>query len=172
MSNYAAVRRQFALRQAEGFLELTLPKQALEALGRIEDLPGGKRGHAAYLRGEALRALERYQEAIGPLELASRDATDAIAARLALGWCYKRTGRIDLAIRELEKALVKEPEDALIHYNLACYQSLARDRGQALRHLEQALRLDPGYRRMVDQESDFDPLRDDPEFQSLVGAVA
>ena len=83
MSNYAAVRRQFALRQAEGFLELTLPKQALDALGRIEDLPGGKRGHAAYLRGEALRALERYQEAIAPLELASRDATDAIAARLA-----------------------------------------------------------------------------------------
>jgi tetratricopeptide (TPR) repeat protein len=172
MSNYAVVRRQFALRQAEGFLELSLPRQALDCLSRIEELPGGKRGHAAYLRGEALRALERYQEAIGPLELASRDPTDAIAARLALGWCYKRTGRIDLAIRELEKALVKEPDDALIHYNLACYQSLAKDRGEALRHLRKAIRLEPAYRRMVDQESDFDPLRDDPDFQMLVGAVA
>lgn len=172
MSNYTAVRRQLALRQAEGYLELHLPQCALETLARIEQLPGGMKGHAAYLRGEALRALERYQEAIPPLELASRDATDAIAARLALGWCYKRTGRIDLAINELEKALVKEPDDALIHYNLACYQSLARDRHEALRHLEEAFRLDPGYRRMVDGESDFDPLRNDPEFQSLVGAIA
>jgi tetratricopeptide (TPR) repeat protein len=172
MADYAAVRRQIALRQAEGYLELGLPQRALDTLGQIERLPGSSRGHAAFLRGEALRALERYQEAIGPLSLASRDATDAVAARLALGWCYKRTGRLDLAIRELEAALRKEPADALIHYNLACYLSLARDRGQALRHLEQAFRLDPGYRRLVEQESDFDPLRDDPDFQSLVGAVA
>ena len=42
---------------------------------------------------------------------------------LALGWCYKRIGRIDLAIESLEEALSIEPNDALIHYNLACYWS-------------------------------------------------
>ena len=51
---------------------------------------------------------------------------------LALGWCYKRNGRIDLAIESLEEALAAEPNDALVHYNLACYWSLAKNKRQAL----------------------------------------
>ncbi len=53
----------------------------------------------------------------------SRSVPTEIA--FALGWCYKRLARLDLAIHSLEQALVDDPECALLHYNLACYSSLA-----------------------------------------------
>jgi len=54
--------------------------------------------------------------------------------------------QLERRVKELEKALVKEPDDALIHYNLACYQSLAKERGEALRHLQQGCQAVPGFR--------------------------
>ena len=79
----------------------------------------------------------------------------------------QRTGRIDLAIDGLQRALAVEPDDALVHYNLACYSSLAGDKHCTLRHLARALALDPSYRRLIDGEPDFDPIRADPDFLAL-----
>ena len=93
---------------------------------------------------------------------------DNISVWLALGWCYKRTGKLDRAIESLEEALNVEPNDALVHYNLACYWSLAQNKRQALNYLAKAFKLEDEYRRLVAEESDFDPLRKDPAFQALV----
>ncbi len=68
----------------------------------------------------------------------------------------------------MERALKTEPEEALLHYNLACYLSLAGEKDQALRHLSKALEYDPAYRGMVAGEPDFDAIRSDPGFQSLL----
>ena len=86
---------------------------------------------------------------------------------LALGWCHKRTGRIDRAIAALESALAADSEEPLIRYNLACYHSVAGDKRHALAYLEQALALDPNYRLLIEHEPDFDPLRGDAEFQAI-----
>ena len=120
-----------------------------------------------YLWGEALRALERPFEALVPLERAVRLAPEDVRVRIALGWCYKRTGRLDLAIQTLERALAVEPDEALLRYNLACYLSLAGQKHRALGYLSQALETDPVYRELLDTESDFDPIRSDPEFQAI-----
>ena len=90
----------------------------------------------------------------GPSKIAPSD----IPIRVALGWCYKRTGRLDLAIDILEDALIIEPGAALLRYNLACYLSLAGQKRRALRYLSQALTLDPTYRELAETESDFDRL--------------
>ena len=111
--------------------------------------------------------MQRYFEALLPLERAAKAAPDDIRVRIALGWCYKRTGRLDLAIDALEQALIVEPELALLRYNLACYLSLAGHKRRALRYLSQALALDPAYRELAEAESDFDPLRADPAFRAL-----
>lgn len=155
-------------REAEGYLELGMPEHALRTLGRLGD-PIAFDGHALYLWGEGLRALNRYFEAIMPLERAAKIMPENIHVRIALGWCYKRTGRLDLAIDALEQAMLVEPEEALLRYNMACYLSLAGHRRRALRYLSQAVSLAPMYRKMAETESDFDPLRADPEFQSLCG---
>ena len=157
-------------REAEGFLELGLGRSALAALERLGD-PHGFGPTTLYLLGEALRTLERYDDALEPLTRASRADAENIHIWLALGWCYKRTGRIAKAIESLEQALTADPNEAIVHYNLACYMSLARRKPGALKHLSRAIALEPRYREMVDSESDFDPLRNDPDFQAVLGAV-
>jgi len=156
--------------QAEGYLELGMPEQALQTLGRLGD-PAAFSSYALYLWGEGLRTMHRYFEALLPLERAAKAAPNDIRIRIALGWCYKRTGQLDLAITALEQALIVEPELALLRYNLACYLSLAGQKRRALRYLSQALTLDPAYRELAEAESDFDPLRADPAFRALCGTV-
>lgn len=85
-----------------------------------------------------------------------------------LGWCYKRTGKLDRAIESLEEALAAEPNDALVHYNLACYWSLAKNKRQALSYLARAFKLQDEFRGLVAEETDFDPIRNDPAFQALL----
>ena len=166
MSTRHRIRRNKIHREAEGYLELGLPHAALASLARLGD-PTKFDSTAMYLWGEALRALNRFEEALVPLRHAAQAAPEDIRVWLALGWCYKRTGRINAAIESLETALAADPEEALLHYNLACYWSLAGNREQSLRYLSQSLSMDPAYRRLIDGESDFDTLRSDPEFKAI-----
>lgn len=164
------IRRQFLIRQAEGYLELGMAEHALEALTHFDETDK-LNSHALYLRGEALRELGQYGEALLPLARAAEEAPSNYKIWLALGWCHKPTGRIDLAIESLEEALAVDPQNALVHYNLACYWSLAGNKRQALLYLAQALDLDPNYRDLVSAESDFDPVRNDPAFRALTSVI-
>jgi Flp pilus assembly protein TadD len=164
------IRSQRLLREAEGYLELGLAHSALDSLSRMRD-PGSFLGHQCYLRGEALRSLKRYGEASGVLEQASDLIPSNIHVWLALGWCLKRSGQIDKAIAALEHAREVDPAEALIHYNLACYQSLAGYRHDAVMNLSRAIELKPDFRDMIGNESDFDPIRSDPEFQAITNII-
>jgi tetratricopeptide (TPR) repeat protein len=164
------IRRAKIQREAEGYLELGVPHRALEALGRLGD-PMEFDVKSLYLWGEGLRELERYFEALVPLERAAKMAPADIRLRIALGWCYKRIGRLDLAIASLDHALTIEPEEPMLRYNLACYLSLAGQKRRALRFLSLAMASNPVYRKMAQSESDFDPIRSDPEFQAIFAAA-
>jgi tetratricopeptide (TPR) repeat protein len=153
-------------REAEGYLELGMSRSALGALARLGD-PTGFDPHTLYLWGEALRMLERYEEALVPLAQAAAAEPGNVNVWVALGCCYKRTGQLGLAIESLETALVSEPAEAILHYNLACYCSLAGDKLRSLAHLSRSLELDPEYRSLIENEPDFNPLRSDPDFQAL-----
>ena len=85
---------------------------------------------------------------------------------LALGWCFKRTNRLAQAIDSLERALREHPDEALLHYNLACYWSLAANGSKALDELSTALDLDPNLRTLITNESDFDGLRGNPRVRT------
>jgi tetratricopeptide (TPR) repeat protein len=156
--------------EAEGYLELGMPHLALRTLQRRGHLVHGD-ARGCYLLGEALRELRRYRDAIFPLRRSLELIPDDTRVCLALGWCYKRTGCLEDAIGVLERAVRVEPGEALLHYNLACYCSLARSRRRALQHLANALEIDGNFRDLIGDESDFDPLRSDPLFQSLTGAL-
>lgn len=186
MSMLKDIRKQQRLRQAEGYLDLIfalsdrwpLPhelrdRMAMRALEALEPLNEHDRfrGTVQYMRGSAYRAMEAYAEAIAPLAAAAQLEPDNFHIYLALAWCYKRTGRVDLAIEALEDAAEVAPGEAIVHYNLACYWSLAHNKKQALRYLARAFELDPEFRDKVAEEDDFDPIRSDPEFQLLNSIV-
>lgn len=163
------VQLEGASREAEGYLELGMHTQALASLQRRGQLVHSD-SHACYLMGECLRELRRYREAIYPLRRSVQLDPGPSESWLALGWCYKRTGRLKDSIRALEQALVHRPNEAIVHYNLACYHSLVGRRLDALRRLRRALSLDRSLRKLVDEEPDFEPMREDPLMRMLLAA--
>ncbi|WP_422926910.1 TPR end-of-group domain-containing protein [Singulisphaera sp. PoT] len=158
------IKRQ--LDEAEGYLMLNLPQRALEILERRADWPT-MQFEASFLMGEALRSLDRYREALKPLEVAAALRPGDISVAIALGWCYKRTHRLAQAIDALERAGRVHSDEPLLHYNLACYWSLAGNTPKALDELSVALDLDPNLRTLIPDESDFDRLRGNPDFERL-----
>jgi len=153
-------------REAEGYLELGMPNHALRALERHQQLVlTDARG--CYLQGEALRELRDYRAAIAPLNRSLELIPDDIHVWMALAWCYKRVGHVEDAIDALERAVDVEPGNAILHYNLACYWSLARNPSMALHYLANALDIDGNFRDFVHDEPDFDPLRHNPVFRDL-----
>lgn len=186
VSDYERIRRQQVLLEAEGYLELstacgddlplsteTRDQLAQNALSRLSTLSvrANRTEEALYLRGMALRTMERHREAIGALEQAAELNPCSTSTWLALGWCQKRVGRLDLAIQALEEALEVDPDEAIINYNLACYWSLANNPKLALRYLHQAFEQDASYRDLVAAEVDFDPIRSHPGFLELTSVI-
>jgi tetratricopeptide (TPR) repeat protein len=174
------------IQEAEGYLDLImsmsgqlplkaahrirLANRAIEALDQL-DHAECCRGRAYYLRGQALRLMAKHRQAISSLRKAAEVDSLNVHIYLALAWCYKRTGRIDLAIRAMEEALEIEPERGILHYNLACYWSLASNVGLALAHLARAIDMNSAYRQLVVDEPDFDPVRHHPEFMALANLI-
>lgn len=52
-----------------------------------------------------------------------------------------------------------QAEDALLLYNLACYESLAGHADDAVAHLRRAIELDQSHRALAAQDADFDQIR-------------
>jgi uncharacterized Ntn-hydrolase superfamily protein len=77
-------------------------------------------------------------------------------------------GRYAEGVAVLREAAARHGDDAVLLYDLACFESLAGDGEQALAHIARALELDPGLRAGAAADSDFDPIRQDPRFAALV----
>jgi hypothetical protein len=68
------------------------------------------------------------------------------------------------------RALVAaHPSYAHLAYNVACCESLAGRTADALEHLRLAVDRTEHMRSLAAEDSDFDPIRDDPAFKELVG---
>jgi tetratricopeptide (TPR) repeat protein len=186
MSDPSRIKRQQILREAEGYLDLIsvfgermpcrpdtrdqLARRVLKTLDRIDNA-GGLKGQVLFLRGQALRAMGNYIDAVPLLKEASELEPQNVHVRLALAWCYKRCRRLDLAIQSLEEALEADASHAIIHYNLACYWSLAGNVKLSVAYLAQAFELEPEYRDLVNSEPDFDPVRQHPHFLALTTVI-
>ena len=67
--------------------------------------------------------------------------------------------------RELVEA---HPQYPLLFYNLACCESLAGRKDDAIDHLRRAIEISDQVREFAKGDSDFDPIRDEPAFQQLI----
>ena len=77
---------------------------------------------------------------------------------------HYRNGDEDKARAHLT-AFVKQNDDAWQgHYNLACFEALTKNRDAAIEELRRAIELDPTAKEYAANDTDFDWLRDDPDF--------
>jgi len=158
------------MQEAEGYLELGMFSHALDTLAQL-DPTGSQKAHALYLKGEAFRGQGDFAGAIDWLEQAAQAEPENFHVYMALGWCHKRCDRIDRAIQSLHRALEVADEEAIVHYNLACYYCLEIRKIETLEYLARAFELDASFRDLVADETDFESLRDDPDFQNLTSVI-
>ena len=80
-----------------------------------------------------------------------------------------RAGKYDEAADRGRELVNANPEYPGLLYNVACAESLAGRKDDAIEHLRRSLELSPRFREMAKKDSDFDPIRDEPGFKELVG---
>ena len=152
--------------QAEGYLELGMPQQALDALARVGQ-PETADVQTLYLQGEALRALG----ATARPSCRWAASPNRIRRTSTPGW--PRAGATNGPDGSIWPSTPWRPPSSPTRRSRSsattwpAIWSLAGGKRQALTYLEQALSLDPNYRGLVDHEPDFDPIRSDREFQAL-----
>lgn len=98
---------------AEGYLELGMPIQALEALNAIEDA-GLLEAMRLFLIGEAFLRQDKYQDAIEPLHQAARlfPVVESRKAWRSLSECFRLGGYEELAeVASLTAEAVEEIEE-------------------------------------------------------------
>ena len=65
--------------------------------------------------------------------------------------------------------IAARPDQPYLYYNVACCESLAGRSADAIDHLRTAIGMWDECARMAQGDPDFDPIRDAPAFQELVG---
>lgn len=160
-------RDQRRLQTAEGYLMLGMAEQALRELRAVSDPTSDPYAYHRH-RANAFRLLDRFAESLEEFQQCQAIQPQEIDVLMGMAWCYKRLGQLSQAISTTHDAVQAHPEEPVLHYNLACYYALARQKTQALSWLGRALRMAPGLRELIADETDFNPIRQSVEFRKLL----
>jgi tetratricopeptide (TPR) repeat protein len=115
--------------------------------------------------------------------VAEADGTTVLAIGATAGQAYEpsgwelfaslyplyNAGEWDAYIEEAERLIEAHPEYPSALYNLACVESLAGRKDDALEHLREAIERWPRGKGLAANDSDFDAIREEPGFKELVG---
>jgi hypothetical protein len=71
-------------------------------------------------------------------------------------------------IEIVREGLEHYPDNPNVLYTLACFESLNGDTDSALEHLGQSVAREPRIANWAKEDSDLDPIRDDPRFESTI----
>ena len=153
---------------ASGYLDLKMYDDAMteadKAISLSPDLP-----QAIIIKSAVLCQANRLREAEPFMaQLAELSPSDS-AIWINLAYIRRRTQSIDAAVDTLQRAFDANPQDALAHYNMACYRAVQHREEEAIELLKNALHLDPKLKALARAEPDFVGLREVPAFQKLFG---
>ena len=85
------------------------------------------------------------------------------------GIAYGKLGEHQRAIEDFDRAIALDPEYAAAYYNKACTFALMGRVDEAITQLRKAVEFDEEFRDLVTTDEDFDGIRDDARFRSLIG---
>jgi tetratricopeptide (TPR) repeat protein len=123
---------------------------------------------AWYNRGIALGNLGRYEDEIASYDKAVEIKPDLPDAWYGRGVALGNLGRYEEAIASYDKALQLNPNEPYLYYNKACCYGLQGNVELAIENLQRAISLDVKCQDMAKTDKDFDRIREDVRFQSLL----
>ncbi|HYO46104.1 MAG TPA: adenylate/guanylate cyclase domain-containing protein [Gemmatimonadota bacterium] len=80
-------------------------------------------------------------------------------------------GSRERALEWARRAMALNPGSSTVYYNLACFYVRAGEVDKALECLTKRIEGGALPREWIENDSDFDPIRDDPRFQALVSRL-
>jgi TolB-like protein/Flp pilus assembly protein TadD len=148
--------------------------EALPLFQRVIDLKPGFYVASSDLK-MTLEALDRREEALQVLDSIHVKMPDYLLqnpddsrARMFYAISLLEIGRRDDAIREGQAAIDLSPGDSVMLYNGACLYSRLGEKDKAIATLKEAIAAGVTNFGWMKHDSDFDPIRDEPEFIALV----
>jgi tetratricopeptide (TPR) repeat protein len=151
---------------------------ALNKLGRYEEAIAAydaalaikpDKHEALSNKGLALDRLGCYEQAIIAYDAALAIKPDDHEALYNKGIALDRLGCYEEAIIAYDAALAIKPDKYKALYNKACAYALQKQIDSALENLAKAIQLKPDENReMAKTDSDFEAIRHDPRFQTLL----
>jgi len=145
-------RKAAEVRQ-EDFQSLVLYGQSLSILGRTDEARAATR--EGIVRAERILAL---------------NPNDGRTLSLGAAALYE-DGQTERAMEWSRRSLELYPEDMGVIFNAACVMAKARRKDDALNLLERVLSRGWGKRDWIEQDPNYDIVRDDPRFQRLLAKL-
>lgn len=145
---------------ADGYLDLQMYDEAREELQR---LPVEYRKHCMYLW-----MMNRLSSETGDWETAARVSRslcemhpDRVDTWVSYAYAVRRHENILSAHTILLQAIERFDEDAIIPYNLACYECQLGNNEKAKKYLKRAISLDNSYRTLALEDEDLETLKEE-----------
>ncbi|MFH1760360.1 MAG: tetratricopeptide repeat protein [bacterium] len=161
----------FLLNEMDGYHLLEMYDRVIDRADSLLKLNKFVKEALSY-KADSLKSKNDFNNAIITYnELLALDKSPDIeqTALLGLGWCFKRTQRLDKAILCLEQLADHQPDQAIALFNLSCYYSLDCRREESLALLKKAVEKDGRYKDLARVEEDYNYIRNDPEFKKIIG---
>lgn len=80
----------------------------------------------------------------------------------------KQMNKPDQSRKQFEMAIRLDPRNDLAYYNLACYYALSGNYKSTIANLSKAVQLNSEHKKSAADDSDFDSIRSDNDFQQLL----
>jgi adenylate cyclase len=133
---------------------------------------------SCYLQGQSLRNIGRIEDGLAVNQESLRRAQRILALNprdvrvLSLGaGAWEAAGDVARSLEWANRALEIDPMDMSALINGALMQASAGHKEDAIALLERAFGLGWGKRDWIEQDPDYDSLRDDPRFQALLARL-
>jgi len=122
--------------------------------------------------GNEKRALEVSSKGVERARAVLELNPDDNRARNMSAFALLRLGQKEEAREWMEATLKRAPMDSMVHYNAACFYSLAGDLDKALDCLETCIkRVGLVNREWLEQDSDLDNVRKHPRFKEIISTM-
>jgi tetratricopeptide (TPR) repeat protein len=153
--------------RGNAFANLNDYKAALADFNRSLELDPNL-AQAYYNRGTMYAKINDPLSALADFTRAVELDPNLVRAYNNRGLMYVKLGDYPAALADYTRALELDPNHAGAIYNVACLYSLQNDVQQACIWLRKAIAMSDEYVNMLQTDSDFDAIRDTPEFQALM----